>query len=151
MDKGTQTELLRLLHGELRDEQAQALRRRIEDDDELRSHYRQMESAWNALELPPSEPAPPGFAARVTATALGSDPGVVPVWFRSTMLGRMATAAALAGGIALGVILASPTLASQTGGSAETIDVFSSEPTLADSYFELMTDFDDSNLDEVAQ
>ena len=146
MDKGTHTELLRLLHGELGDEQAQALRRRIEHDDELRSHYRQMESAWNALELPPSEPAPPGFAARVTKAAMGSDSGMVPVWFRSTMLGRMATAAALAGGIALGVFLASP-----TNGTAETIEVFSSELTLADSYYQLMTDFDDSYLDEVAQ
>jgi len=133
-------ELLSLLQGELDEESARRLRKTLAADEELRSELDRLQTVWQSLELPSPDPAPDGFAARVVARAFESEAALVPVWFRDTSLGRLATAAALAAGIALGVVVAYP---QQT--STESADWFSDEPTLAESYWQAVSD-SDSNL-----
>jgi len=142
----TESDLLRLLHGELDEDRTLTLRRQLESDSDLRAVYERMEGTWQALELPPAEPAPPGFAGRVTALAFESEPGLVPPWFRNTMLGRAATAAALSGGILIGILVAYPQQS-----SAEYADFLSDEPSMAESYWDLLDDPDQTLWDEVGQ
>ncbi len=146
----TESELLRLLHGELDDDWAQRLRRLLETDSELRAAYGRLERSWQGLELPEAEPAPPGFATRVTVVAFGSEQGseqaIVPAWFRDTLLGRAAAVAALSGGILLGIFLAYPQQS-----SAEYADVLSDEPSMAESYWDLLDDPDQTLWDEVGE
>ena len=69
MTRGTEEELIRLLHGELASEEARALRARMFREPELAAAYGRLERAWNGLELPPAAAVPPGFAGRVMARA----------------------------------------------------------------------------------
>ena len=150
IEPATESELLRLLHGELDDDRAQALRRQLGSDSKLRATYERLERSWQGLELPETEPAPPGFATRVTATAFGSVQGseqaIVPPWFCDTLLGRVAALSALSGGILLGIFLAYPQQS-----SAEYADVLSDEPSMAESYWDLLDDPDQTLWDEVGE
>ena len=135
-----QFELLALLRGELDDESARRMRKTLATDEGLRSELDRLQVLWQSLELPSPQPAPAGFAALVVARAFESESTLMPVWFRDTSLGRLATAAALAAGIVLGVVVAYPQKT-----STESADLFSDEPTLAESYWEAVTDTE-SNL-----
>ncbi len=146
MNRATETELVRLLHGELEEDRARQLQRQLEDDAELRAAYERLQATWQALELPATEPAPPGFATRVTAAAFETEADLVPPWFRNTLLGRAATAAALAGGILIGVLVASPQQS-----SAEYADFLSDEPSMAEGYWDVLDDADQTLWDEVGE
>lgn len=128
-------DLLALVCGELDGERERELRRQLAGDERLRSELERLEGAWNCLELPPVDTAPPGFAVRVTARAFEEDAGVAPSWFRDTLLGRLASAAALAGGIVLGALVAYPRQS-----TTESVDLLSVESSLAESYWQAITD-----------
>ena len=89
-------DLMRLLHGELPEEQARELRARIERDPALAEEYRRLQRSWEDLSLPPAAPVPPGFAQRVAARARSEQSVPVPRWVRA------AAALALVLGTALG-------------------------------------------------
>jgi anti-sigma factor RsiW len=100
MNRPTEIELMRLLHGELPAEQAGALRARMAREPELAAALARLERTWSGLELPPAAPAPPAFAQRVLAQARRQPSlswSAAPRWARAT------AAAALAAGLALGL------------------------------------------------
>jgi hypothetical protein len=105
MNRAMDRELMRLLHGELPDEQARGLRERLEREPELAAAWARLERSWNGLELPPAAPAPPAFSQSVLARARRQSRqsgtslswGVAPAWVRAS------AAAALAAGLALGI------------------------------------------------
>lgn len=146
MNRAMETELVRLIHGELDEDRARELQRRVDNDGELRAAYDRLQATWQALELPPTEPAPAGFAARVTAAAFEVDAGLVPPWFRDTLLGRAATAAALSGGILIGILAAYPQQS-----SAEYADFLSDETSMAEGYWDVLDNPDQILWDEVEE
>ena len=112
-------ELMRLLHGELPEERAREIRRRLDGDPALARRYRELAAVWAGLELPPASPPPLGFAARVTARAGERSAEAAPLsWSGTPGWARAAGAAALAAGLAAGVGLGRGTLAPaiQVGG-----------------------------------
>jgi anti-sigma factor RsiW len=100
MNRATEMELMRLLHGELPPDRARELRVRLEREPELAEAMARLETTWNRLELPPSSPVPLGFAQRIAARARDQT-GTVS-WATAPGWVRAAAAAALAAGIALG-------------------------------------------------
>jgi anti-sigma factor RsiW len=95
-----ESDLMRLLHGELPEEQARALRARLDGDPALAEAYRRLGRTWEGLDLPPAPPAPLGFALRVTARAAAertAQSAPAPPWVRA------AAALALLIGAAVGV------------------------------------------------
>lgn len=129
MDQKVAIDLMRLLQGELDAESAREWRRRIADDPELQEAMESLRRQWYGLELPDPPPAPPGFATRVLARARDSSgPVWAPVWWSRTAIGKLSSAAILAGGIAVGLML-SPLEAIDDGDAATT-----TEPSLAESY-----------------
>ncbi len=129
MDHKTERELMRLLHGELSEAATKRLQQRLQQESALQDAYQRLQRQWQGLELPAPEAAPPGFAIRVVTRARGrADEDGLPIWWSRTLAGRVATAAVLAGGIALGAMLALP---------RETeawTDYVTTEPTMAESY-----------------
>lgn len=140
--------LIRFLHGELSAEEFERLRRRLEREPELAARLRRLETAWDGLELPPADPAPPGFAARIAARAAEADArgtrereAFRPAWARA------AAAAALTIGLAAGAVLGRVSLpeepvATTAARSLEETSLDSMEealqssvPTLAESYW----------------
>lgn len=129
MDRRTRVEWMRLLHGELQEADATRLRERIRSEPDQEKAFLELEESWQGLELPPLEPAPIGFAARVTTRARAeSGSGLVPSWWRQTLAGRAATAAILAAGVVLGALIATPFE------TDEFTDYLTSEPSWAESY-----------------
>jgi anti-sigma factor RsiW len=103
MTRGTEQDLIRLLHGELAPDEARELRERLGREPELAASYRQLERAWNGLVLPPVSPIPAGFAGRVMAH-VRSQPSPGPLsWSAAPGWVRGAAAAALIAGAALGI------------------------------------------------
>lgn len=100
MTRGTEHDLMRLLHGELPAGEARALRARLWRDPELAAAYERLERAWNGLALPGPAPAPPGFAGRVMARVREQPPGLS--WAGAPAWARAAAVAALLAGVALG-------------------------------------------------
>ena len=100
MNRATEMELMRLLHGELPADRARELRARLEREPELAEAMARLERTWDGLELPPAAPVPLGFAQRVAARAR-EQAGAVS-WATAPGWVRAAAAAALAAGIALG-------------------------------------------------
>lgn len=100
---GTESDLLRLLHGELPEARARELRARLERDPALAEKYRRLRETWEGLVLPPPSPVPPGFSNRVMARARAERPAEslslrgAPVWVRAM------AAAALVAGTVLGI------------------------------------------------
>lgn len=99
---GTESDLMRLLHGELPEARARELRERLERDPALAEEYRRLRQTWDGLALPPSSPVPPGFSQRVMARAQAERPEGLslrgaPVWVRAV------AAAALVAGTVLGI------------------------------------------------
>ena len=100
MNRATEMELMRLLHGELPPDRARELRVRVEREPELAEAMARLERSWKGLELPPPAPVPLGFALRVAAHAR-EQAGAVS-WATAPGWVRAAAAVALATGIALG-------------------------------------------------
>ena len=143
MDPKTSTDLMRLLHDELPDSQARELRRRIESEPELEREYESLALLWNGLELPEPQPAPMGFATRVVARAQESgQTGWAPAWWTHTWAGKATTALLLAGGIAFGAILASPSEAEDWS------EYIAYEPSMAESYLLVMEETTESSVQE---
>lgn len=100
---GTESDLMRLLHGELPEAQARELRARLLRDPALAAEYDRLRRTWEGLVLPPPSPVPPGFAQRVMARARAERPTEslslrgAPVWVRAV------AAAALVAGTVLGI------------------------------------------------
>jgi anti-sigma factor RsiW len=146
MNRATELDLMRLLHGELPEDQARALRSRLEREPELAAAWARLERTWNGLELPPAAPAPAGFAQRTLSRArreAGAEGGglswsAAPRWVRAT------AAAALAAGLALGV-----GAGSWVGRITQTTDEPSSltepsssqydDPSLAETYWDSLS------------
>jgi anti-sigma factor RsiW len=103
MTRGTEQDLIRLLHGELTPDEARELRERLGHEPELAASYRRLERAWSTLAPPPASPVPVGFAGRVMAH-VRSQPAVAPLsWSSAPGWVRGAAAAALIAGAALGI------------------------------------------------
>jgi anti-sigma factor RsiW len=145
MTRGTEQELMRLLHGELPPERARELRERLAAEPELAGAYQRLERTWNGLDLPPAAPVPAGFSGRVMAHARslprptrGLSWSAAPAWVRAT------AAAALIAGAALGVGAGRSWTASETSSadsaSATLSSLSGSEYNLADGYWDVIED-----------
>jgi len=100
MNRATEMELMRLLHGELPPGRARELRARLEREPELAAAFSRLERTWQGLELPSPAPVPLGFAERLAARSR-EEAGAIS-WATAPGWVRAAAAAALAAGIALG-------------------------------------------------
>ncbi|HEY3572000.1 MAG TPA: hypothetical protein VGP73_28985 [Thermoanaerobaculia bacterium] len=145
MTRGTEQELMRLLHGELPPERARELRERLAADPELAGAWQRLERTWKGLDLPPAAPVPAGFSGRVMAHARSLPKptrslswSAAPTWVRAT------AAAALIAGAALGVGAGRSWTASETASAdsaATTLSSISgSEYNLADGYWDVIED-----------
>lgn len=144
MTGATELDLMRLLHGELPEEEARELRARLRREPELAALYQRLERSWHGLELPPAHPVPPGFSTRVMArvrqsAAAGISWSAAPTWVRA------AAAAALVTGLTVGagvgriwpgppVDAAQETAATVAGEDSEEVGL--DDMSLADSYWE---------------
>ena len=106
MNRATEMELMRLLHGELPPDRARELRVRLEREPELAEAFARRERTWKGLELPPPAPVPIGFAQRLAAQAREQSGAIS--WATAPGWVRAAAAAALAAGIALGASIQVP-------------------------------------------
>jgi anti-sigma factor RsiW len=146
MTRGTEHELMRLLHGELSPEEARELSGRLRREPELAGAYERLERTWRGLDLPPASPVPAGFAGRIVARARrlpaparGFSWSAAPLWVRAT------AAAALIAGAALGIGVGQswPAADAVPDPSSSTASVFSlsgSEHNLAESYWDGVDD-----------
>ena len=152
MTRGTEHDLLRLLHGELPPDEARDLQERLRREPELEAAWLRLRRTWEGLSLPPAALAPPGFSGRVMARARSQgSPGnlswrAAPAWVRA------AAAAALIAGAAAGVGVgrswpaltggATAATAPVTESSSGTVSALSdgSEYNLADGYWDVVDD-----------
>lgn len=123
--------LMRLLHGELAETEAVALREQLRLDGELANRYRELEELWTGLDLPEPQPAPPGYAQRVSLAAQVLREERVS-WSMAPRWAQAAAAFALAGGIALGLGLAGVVEVSVAPAAVD------SDPTLTESYWQIL-------------
>jgi anti-sigma factor RsiW len=134
MTRGTEQDLIRLLHGELTPDEARELRERLEREPELAASYRRLERAWNGLVLPPPSPLPVGFAGRVMAR-VRSQPSPGPLsWTAAPVWVRGAAAAALIAGAALGIGVGVSWPSAET--SPESSSLSGPEYNLAEAYWD---------------
>jgi anti-sigma factor RsiW len=142
MTRGTEQELMRLLHGELPPERARELRERLAAEPGLAGAYRRLERTWNGLELPPAAPAPAGFSGRVMAHARSLPKGLswsaAPVWVRATAAAALIAGAALGAGV--GGSWPASEVASPDSSSATVSSLSGSEYSLADGYWDVIED-----------
>ncbi|MEA2599131.1 MAG: hypothetical protein QOF89_123 [Acidobacteriota bacterium] len=150
MTRGTDNDLISLLHGELPAAEARELQVRLLREPELAAAYARLERTWRGLEPPPAAPVPPGFTGRVMArvrserspaTSSGSlSWTAAPGWVRAT------AAAALLAGAALGIGVGRSWPASElaTNATPETATAALSNPgedlSLAAGYWSLVDD-----------
>ncbi len=139
MKSRRELDLMRLLHGELPEEQARELRERMERDPGLAEEFRRLQRGWESLSLPPASPVPPGFAQRVAGQAsAGLAWGPAPGWVRA------AAAAALVAGAALGVgIAGSFPIATETRAIPAEETLSAIDDSLAESYWSALDDLAD--------
>ena len=113
MNRRTEKDLIRRLHGELPAERARELDARLDREPELARRYRELEERWEGLVPPPVPPVPPGFTRRVMAhvetaarqgAGLSAEAGALS-WTLAPTWVRAAAAAALVFGLALGASL----------------------------------------------
>ena len=146
---GTESDLMRLLHGELPEARARELRERLERDPALAEEYRNLRRTWEGLALPPPAPVPPGFSQRVMARARADAGGNempsegltlrgAPVWVRAVAVAALMAGTALGIGVGGRLPLADETPAIapavQTEETAQSDDLIGD--TLAGSYWE---------------
>lgn len=167
MNRALETELMRLLHGELPDEQARALRDRLGREPDLAAAWARLERTWSGLELPPAAAAPPGLAQRVLARArreaVAADNGLswsaAPTWVRASAAAALAAGLALGIGGAVGTGLGAGLGAGLGSGSRtaarlqepdEAVSVItgsSAAPSLAETYWDALEDLDSTSPD----
>jgi anti-sigma factor RsiW len=141
---GTESDLMRLLHGELPEARARELRERLERDPALAEEYRNLRRTWEGLALPPASPVPPGFSRRVMARARAESLTDrltlrgAPVWVRAVAIAALMAGTALGIGVGGRLPLADETPAVtptvQTEETAQSDDLI--DDTLAGSYWE---------------
>jgi len=143
MDRKTEQQLLRLLAGELSNESAQNLRLRLENESELQHAFTVLQERWQTLELPPLEAVHPSFTSRVVRQAVTGPSFEAAGLGRSSPLWARATAAvALAGGILVGALLASPST------TDDWADWSAIERTQAEVYWETLSASSDDLVQE---
>ncbi len=140
--------LMRLIHGELGDEEARELERRIAEDPELAARHHRLAAAWNGLDAPASAGAPEGFAADVVAAArrqrsgaMGSDVrssgelswSLAPAWARAGSMAALALGLAL--GASFGVDTGNGFTESELLGDQEAYLVLAEPSSLAESFW----------------
>jgi anti-sigma factor RsiW len=160
MNRATETELMRLLHGELPAEQAGALRARLEREPELAAAWERMERTWTGLDLPPAAAPPAGLAQRVLARARReAGPAGGLAWATAPVWVRASAAAALAAGLALGVGAGVGAGGAGRGGEsrlgarvqepeealAVSPDVADTAPSLAEAYWDSLEDLESTS------
>ena len=108
MNRSTEKDLIRRLHGELPEERARELDGRLGREPELARRYGQLRERWDGLVPPPGSPVPLGFTGRVMAqveSAARLREGSALSWSLAPTWVRAAAAAALVSGMALGASL----------------------------------------------
>ena len=148
MKSRRELDLMRLLHGELPEEQARELRRRMESDPGLAEEFQRLRRGWEGLSLPPASPAPPGFARRVADQARSGLSrelawGLAPGWVRAAAAAALVAGAALGVGIGRSLPLSTQTetpVAVQADSGEETL---STDDSLAESYWSALDDLAD--------
>lgn len=140
---GTESDLMRLLHGELPEARARELRARLESDPALAEEYRRLRTAWEGLALPPPSPVPPGFSRRVMARARAERPDGLslrgaPVWVRAVAAAALVAGTAIGIGVGGRLPLREETPAATQSVQTETAtqDDLTLEDSLAGSYWE---------------
>lgn len=134
------SDLIRLLHGELSPEEERRLRARLGEDPGLEARYRRLSRAWDRLERPPISPVPEltdEVLARVRREKISVGWNSAPLW------ARVAAGVALPLGLVLGLIAASgapPPGAEDSDLSAPGSAAYerTRDDGLADAYYELM-------------
>lgn len=134
MSERVELQLMRLLHGELGDEEARHWRRRIEAEPDLAGRWAELEPLWSGLELPVPAAADAGLRLAVKARLQRSGDSRSSTWRLSPAWSRVAAVAALAGGIGLGMVAANASVAIVDEALFNQV-----EPSLAESYWLAMT------------
>jgi anti-sigma factor RsiW len=143
---GTESDLMRLLHGELPEARARELRDRLERDPALAEEYGKLRRTWEGLVLPPPSPVPPGFAQRVTARARTERPAEglslrgAPVWVRAVAAVALVAGTALGIGVGGRLPVADETRTTATVQTEEMETDALLDDTLAGSYWETVED-----------
>lgn len=147
MTRGTEQELMRLLHGELPPERARELRERLAADPELAGAYQRLERTWNGLDLPPASPAPAGFAGRVMAHARSLPKptrslswSAAPIWVRATAAAALIAGAALGAGVGRSWPAADTAATDSSSATTAVSSLSGSEYNLADGYWDVIDD-----------
>jgi len=140
--------LIRHLAGETSPGEARELEARLGREPELAAAYGRLRTVWGGLELPPAPGAPAGFAARLRRRVEGEAPatgwlGPAPVW------ARVAAAAALVGGVALGAglgtigaltpVATASTTSTEIAGDASSLAAELAGDSLADVYLDALS------------
>lgn len=136
MNRRMELDLMRLLHGELPEERARELRAQMERDPALAEEYRRRRGRWEGLALPPSAPAPPGFAQRIAARVRTEQSVPAPGWVRA------AAALALILGTALGVGVGSGGEWTPAADPAQEEELSAVDGSLAESYLTTLEDLE---------
>jgi anti-sigma factor RsiW len=152
MKRGTEHELIRLLHGELPPGDARELRLRLLREPELAEAFRRLEATWRSLEPPPAAAVPPGFTGRVLSQVRRQPAPAALSWAAAPVWVRATAAAALIGGAALGVgvgrilpVADTATAEAAPSSSTTTASSIPAEPagadySLAEGYWDVMND-----------
>jgi len=144
MTRGSEQELIRLLHGELPPDEARELRARLRREPELAAAFDRLERAWSGLALPPPSPVPAGFAGRVMARARSLPaPGALswtaaPRWVRATAAAALLAGAAL--GVGVGRNLPAAEKATEPAPVSSLAATEAAEYTLAEGYWDVVDD-----------
>jgi ferric-dicitrate binding protein FerR (iron transport regulator) len=120
MNRRDEKLLTRHLAGETSHADERELAARLAREPDLAAALERLGSVWSGLELPPTAQAPPGFAEHVRRRALessgaGETIGPAPLW------ARVAAAAALVAGVALGAGLGTLEQIDTTDGASTTV------------------------------
>jgi anti-sigma factor RsiW len=139
MDRSTEIDLMRLLHGELPPERAREIELRLGREPELALRYGRLRQRWEGLALPPPQPVPLGFSGRVMAHVdSAAREGATLSWSLAPTWVRAAAAAALVGGMALGAGLG--LLPARHNDAPPGMSAMGERVPLADSYWSVFED-----------
>jgi anti-sigma factor RsiW len=145
MNRATELELMRLLHGEMPPGQARLLRGRLEREPELAAAWARLERTWSGLELPAAAPAPHGFSQRVLARVRreagdGLSWSAAPVWVRAAAAAALATGLALGAGAGSWAGRVEPATDDSASIAAAQATSEDAETSLAESYWDSLGD-----------
>ena len=129
-------QLMRLLHGELPEEETAAWESRLTTDEELAAAFERMSELWSGLDLPRSLPAGEEFTAAFwRRREKERSESIVEMWRLAPAWNRVFAAAVLVGGIGLGAMVGGTVAASGNGSLLGEL-----EPTLAETYWILLAE-----------